>query len=98
MNDLFKNSILYIQFADILNDDELQDLDFYISQLDILRINFNVKNKLPTNKDIMQYIHNEEYIDESDVPNFIIFVRLIFNKYISVVNKLSKNNLNKTAV
>ena len=91
MNDLFKDTILHIQFGDILqHNDELQDLDFYISQLDILRINFNVKNKLPTNKDILQYIHNEEYIDESDVPNFIIFVRLIFNKYINVVNKLSK--------
>jgi hypothetical protein len=91
MNDLFKNSILYIQFADILNDEEeIKDLFFYQNQLDILRSNFNVKYMLPTNKDILQYIENEEYIDDADVPDFIIFVKLIFNKYISMVNKLNK--------
>jgi len=91
MNDLFKNSILYIQFADILNpDEEIKDLFFYQSQLDILRSNFNVKYMLPTNKDILQYIENEEYIDDADIPAFIIFVKLIFNKYISMVKQLTK--------
>ena len=89
--DNFKNTILYIQFADVLDPTyELQDLFFYQTQLDILRSNFNVKNNLPTKKDILQYIVNEEYIDDSDVPDFIIFVNLIFNKYITFVNKLTK--------
>ena len=96
MNTLFENTILNIQFGDILQDNhELKDVDFYQSQLDTLHINFNVQNKLPTNKDILKYIENEEYIDHTDVAQFIIFVKLIFNKYINIINKLYKNNLNK---
>lgn len=91
MNDLFENTILNIQFGDILQTNhDLKDIDFYKTQLDILRINFNCGNLFPTNDHIVKYIINEEYIDDKYIPNFIIFVKLIFERYTNIINTMNK--------
>ena len=97
MTNQFETTTLHIQFGDILQvnhtlitRDDFKDLEFYTAQLEQLHVNFACGHLLPTEDHIITYINNEEYIDDEDIPKFIIFVRLIFNKYNSVINAINK--------
>jgi hypothetical protein len=97
MTNPFENTTLHIQFGDILEvnhtlitREHFKDLEFYTAQLEQLHVNFACGHLLPTEDHIITYINNEEYIDDEDIPKFILFVRLIFNKYNSVINAINK--------
>jgi len=89
----FNKSNLFTNFSFVFEEGNLTDLDYYNHSLKELRVSFNC-NYLPTEDQIIFYINNEEDIDEKDTQEFILFVRVIFEKLHNILSTLNKKKKN----
>lgn len=104
----FRKTNIYTLFGDIFKvnpklftKEDIKDFDFYENELNNLKSNIKCKH-LPTDDDILEYMETDEYIEEDDVADFILFAKIIFEKFYdvreslknlreSVVEKINKN-------
>jgi hypothetical protein len=81
--DKFAKTNLYLNFGDCLTWNkeivDINDLEFYKNNLEYLLSTFQSTYE-PNEDQINWYVENNEYIEDEDVEEFIIFIKVIFEK------------------
>jgi hypothetical protein len=95
----FDNTNIYKTYNELLNDAELIDLDhteFYENLISELKTEIKCSINQPTKDQIDLYIQENEYIEDTDIDEFRLLIRNMFenSQNISQVIKINKKKEN----